>query len=78
VHRFEDHKSFLQPLMDFFAVRGRSPDVDKLPETAEVIRALGSLKRAFHLIQNATGAEAWAEIAAKRAQDLPISLHSPV
>jgi DNA phosphorothioation-associated putative methyltransferase len=60
--------------MDFFAARGRLPDVDELPETAAVISALGSLKRAFRLIQNATGAEAWADIAAKRAQDLLIYL----
>jgi DNA phosphorothioation-associated putative methyltransferase len=74
VHRFEDYKATLQPLMDFFAARGRLPDVDELPETADVINALGSLKRAFRLIQSATGAEAWAEIAAKRAQDLLIYL----
>jgi DNA phosphorothioation-associated putative methyltransferase len=74
VHRFEDYKALLQPVMDFFAARGRLPDVDELPETAAVITALGSLKRAFRLIQSATGAEAWAEIAAKRAQDLLIYL----
>jgi hypothetical protein len=50
------------------------PDVDELSETADVISALGSLKRAFRLIQSATGAEAWAEIAANRAQDLLIYL----
>jgi hypothetical protein len=37
-------------------------------------RALGSLKRAFRLIQSATGAEAWTEIAANRQQDLLIYL----
>ena len=60
--------------MDLFAARGRLPDIDELPETADVISALGTLKRAFRLIQNATGAEAWPEIAAKRAQDLLIYL----
>jgi DNA phosphorothioation-associated putative methyltransferase len=74
VDRFENYKALLQPLMDFFAARGRLPDPDELPETAAVITALGSLKRAFRLIQSATGAEAWAEIAAKRAQDLLIYL----
>jgi DNA phosphorothioation-associated putative methyltransferase len=74
VHRFEDYKPLLQPLMDFFTTRGRLPDIDELPETANVISALGSLKRAFRLIQSATGAEAWAEIAVKRAQDLLIYL----
>jgi DNA phosphorothioation-associated putative methyltransferase len=74
VDRFEEHKPLLQSLMDFFAARGRLPDADELPETAAVISALGSLKRAFRLIQSATGAEAWAEIAAKRAQDLLIYL----
>jgi hypothetical protein len=48
--------------------------IDELPETADVISALGSLRRAFRLIQSATGAEAWAEIAASRAQDLLIYL----
>ena len=60
--------------MDFFAARGRLPDLDELPETAAVITALGSLKRAFCVIQSATGAEAWVDIAAKRAQDLLIYL----
>lgn len=74
VDRFEDYKALLQPLMDFFAARGRLPDPDELPETAAVITTLGSLKRAFRLIQSGTGAEAWAEIAGKRAQDLLIYL----
>jgi DNA phosphorothioation-associated putative methyltransferase len=74
IDRFEIYKALLQPLMDFFAARGRLPDLDELPETAAVITALGSLKRAFRVIQSATGAEAWAEIAAKRAQDLLIYL----
>ena len=74
VDRFEDYKELLQPLMDFCAARGRLPDPDELPETAAVITALGSLKRAFRLIQSATGAEAWADIAGKRAQDLLIYL----
>ena len=74
VERFEDYKALLQPLMDFFAARGRLPDLDELPETAAVITALGSLKRAFRIMQSATGAEAWAEIAATRAQDLLIYL----
>jgi DNA phosphorothioation-associated putative methyltransferase len=74
IDRFENYKPLLQPLMDFFAARGRLPDLDELPETAAVITALGSLKRAFRVIQSATGEEAWAEIAAKRAQDLLIYL----
>jgi DNA phosphorothioation-associated putative methyltransferase len=74
VDRFEDHQPLLQPLMDFFAARGRLPDLDELPEIAAVINALGNLKRAFRLIQSATGVEAWTEIAAKRAQDLLIYL----
>jgi DNA phosphorothioation-associated putative methyltransferase len=60
--------------MDFLTLRGRLPDVDELPETAAVISALGSLKRAFRLIQSATGTETWADIAAKRPQDLLIYL----
>jgi DNA phosphorothioation-associated putative methyltransferase len=60
--------------MDFFATRGRLPDIDELPETAAIIETLGSFKRAFRLIQSATGGEVWAEIAAKRAQDLLIYL----
>jgi DNA phosphorothioation-associated putative methyltransferase len=74
VDRFEDHQAILEPLMEFFAARGRLPDEDELPETATIIKTLGSLKRAFRLIQSATEAEAWAEIAAKRALDLLIYL----
>ena len=74
VDQFENYKPVLQPLMDFLTARGRLPDGDELPESAAVIKALGTLKRAFRLIQSATGAEPWAEIAAKRAQDLLIYL----
>ena len=74
VDKFENYKTALQPLMDFLAARGRLPDGDELPEAAAVVTALGSLRRAFRLIESATGAAPWAEIAAKRAQDLLIYL----
>jgi DNA phosphorothioation-associated putative methyltransferase len=74
VDRFETYKSVLQPLMDFFTARGRLPHEDELTETAAVISALGSLKKAFRLIERGTGAEVWAEIAAKRGEDLLVYL----
>ena len=62
-------------LMDFMAARGRLPADDELPEAAASIReTFGSLKRAFRLVEKATSAEQWDEIARGRALDLLIYL----
>lgn len=72
---YEQHKDLLASLMDFVAARGRLPADDELPNAAVSIReTFGSLKRAFRLVEKATRAEQWDEIARGRALDLLIYL----
>lgn len=71
---FERHRTLLEPLMEFYAWRGRLPESDELTEYADIRQALGSLKRAFRVIQEATVAAEWERISDERAQDLLVHL----
>jgi DNA phosphorothioation-associated putative methyltransferase len=71
---YSEHEQLLRPLLDFVTDRGRLPADDELAETSAVRGALGSIRRAFQVIEHVTGSEPWAEIAALRAQDLSIYL----
>ena len=70
---FENNKDILEPLMESLAAYGRLPSADEFPETSEVIERLGSIKRAFKLIQKVTNGS-WEEIAQKRTEDLLVYL----
>jgi DNA phosphorothioation-associated putative methyltransferase len=74
VDLFERHKLVPSPLMNFVAKHGRVPANDEMPELSAVTTAFGSLKRAFRVIETATGVESWAAIARSRALDLLIYL----
>ena len=67
---FERHKLLFAALMDFYADRGRVPEVAELEVGAELVEALGSVKRAFAVVRKVTGAEQWDLIREERAQDL--------
>ena len=56
---FEQHKAILEPLMEALTRYGRIPGEEELPEAAEITESLGSLKRAFKLIQKVTDDEPW-------------------
>ena len=71
---FENNKDILEPLMESLAVYGRLPSADEFPKTPEVIERLGSIKRAFKLIQKVTNEAPWEEIAQKRTEDLLVYL----
>lgn len=71
---FESNKDVLEPLMETLATLGRLPSALEFPETPEVIRRFGSLRRAFRIIQKVTRETPWEEIATKRAEDLLVYL----
>ena len=48
-----------RPLIAFFTDRGRLPTPGELPNGPQLIRAFGSVARAFSLLRRATGAERW-------------------
>ena len=71
---FEQHKDILDPFMEAITQYGRIPGETELPEAAEIIAQLGSLNRAFRLVQKVTDEEPWAEIAQQRKEDLLVYL----
>ncbi len=72
--RFEEHRAVLEPLMAALADLGRLPEADELPESAAVVAAFGSLKRAFALVRRVTGDEEWEAIRRRRTEDLLVYL----
>ena len=71
---FEQHKDILEPFMEALTQYGRIPGEDELSESAAIIESLGSLKRAFRLVQKVTDEEPWANIAQERKEDLLVYL----
>lgn len=67
---FEQHQELLQPLMDFYAARGRLPVVEELSNSPEIEADFGSLKRAFRVVLWATNETDWEEIRRRRSDDL--------
>lgn len=71
---YEEHQATIAPLMEFFAERGRLPEETELPAAAEIREKLGSFKRAFAVVEQATGREQWEQIVHERTQDLLVYL----
>jgi DNA phosphorothioation-associated putative methyltransferase len=71
---YEQHRHSLEALTAFFVQRGRLPVADEIPESKELIRELGSLRRAFALVRLVTGEEQWEQIREERLQDLLVYL----
>jgi DNA phosphorothioation-associated putative methyltransferase len=71
---FEQNRDVLEPFMDALTKLGRVPGPEELPQTGEIIERLGSLKRAFGLIQRVTDAAPWLTIAKRRREDLLVYL----
>src|SRR5207249_4704509 len=57
VTKFEANREVLEPLMDFRSARGRFPDGDECESFAGAASAFGGLRRAFKIVQQATGRE---------------------
>jgi DNA phosphorothioation-associated putative methyltransferase len=69
-----EHRELLDDLAAFVSARGRLPAPEELERFAELERALGSLKRAFRLLQEATEAKAWDVAREARTQDTLVYL----
>lgn len=71
---YETHRELLQPLLDFCSERGRIPADDELPNATQVTATLGSVRRAFRILERAIDTGTWQEITSQRSVDLLIYL----
>jgi len=72
--RFEDYQEQLQPLMDFFAKRGRLPVKGELINQTELLSEFGNFRRAFNVVLQATDEAEWDAIAYRRSLDIQVYL----
>jgi len=71
---YDRHEVLLISLTEFFMKRGRLPVQDEIEDGGTLVEIFGSIKRAFRVICNVTGIEAWEEIRKARTRDLLIYL----
>lgn len=71
---FEQYKTLFEPLTAFIVLRGRLPEESEIDAAREILKEIGSLKRAFNIIRHATGEEHWDKISEARSQDLLLYL----
>ena len=70
-----EHRDKLEPLMEFFAERGRLPAAGELHGGEQgIVDVFGSLKRAWRTVARATGDEEWRAIVQQRSTELLIFL----
>jgi DNA phosphorothioation-associated putative methyltransferase len=71
---FVEHRDLLQPLVDFLNERGRLPGPDEFPGADAIVKALGSLRRAYNVIRRAVGEASWSTVETLRSEDLLVYL----
>ncbi len=71
---FEQNKDILEPFMVALTQYGRIPGPEELAEAAAIEERLGSLIKAFRLVQKVTDEEPWKQIAQRRTEDLFVYL----
>ena len=71
---FGQNRDLLDALANFVTIRGRIPDHSELDVADSISEKVGSLQRAFRIIQQVTGSEQWEKIRAERSQDVLIYL----
>jgi DNA phosphorothioation-associated putative methyltransferase len=69
---FIEHKTLLEPLAAFISDRGRLPAPEELPEYAAIHSALGSVPRAYRVLESVSEKGAWNCVREVRMQDLLI------
>jgi len=67
---FANHRESFQKFMTFVSDRGRLPIESELAAAAELVRATGSIRRAFQVVRRVTDPSHWESIRAERSQDL--------
>lgn len=70
IRSFDDYRPLLEPLLRFFTERGRLPVRGELENEATILAEFRSIARAFAIIEQATGQDAWQKIAEARRHDL--------
>ena len=71
---FQEHRTALEPLIQFVSERGRLPDRSELDTSDEIEAIFGSLKRAFRVVTLVTDADDWDRVRRERAVDLLVHL----
>lgn len=74
VRLLAEHKALLDQLAAFVLARGRLPAPEELPEYSAIEAALGSIKRAFRVLEQASEQQAWDAVRAARTEDLLVYL----
>lgn len=72
--KFEEHRTVLQPLLEFFEHRGRIPVQGELAEEREVVEVFGSVRAALALMRRVDRSYPWEEVARSAADDLAVFL----
>jgi DNA phosphorothioation-associated putative methyltransferase len=67
---FIEHKALLEPLAAFISDRGRLPVPEELPEYGTIQSVLGSVLRAYRVLQGVSDKGAWDCVREQRTQDL--------
>lgn len=71
---YEEHRLILQALMHFVTDRGRLPEDAELESARLIQEKLGSIRRAWRLVEHVTGTAEWTRVRQERSQDLLIYL----
>lgn len=71
---FEANRELLDPLIQFVSDRGRLPAESELEVVSEITTRLGSLNRAFSLVQRLTSTEEWDRVREERSQEVLLYL----
>ncbi|MGY6529973.1 MAG: DNA phosphorothioation-associated putative methyltransferase [Cyanobacterium sp.] len=72
--KFADYQELLQPLMEFYAQRGRLPVKGEIVQEEAIKAEFSSFKRAFRVILQVTKEDEWEAIADQRRQDILLYL----
>ena len=71
---YEQHKELLEPFIQRVVELARIPEADEYRESDAIIEALGSLRRAFNLVQRVTGIGEWDQVRRRKREDLLVYL----
>ncbi|HEY8384215.1 MAG TPA: DNA phosphorothioation-associated putative methyltransferase [Microvirga sp.] len=71
---YASHRPLLDALAAFVAERGRLPERDELREYSDLEAALGSVSRAYRVLERVSGDQSWNAVREARSQDLLVFL----
>lgn len=71
---FKQHQKLLQELESFLEERGRLPEQSELADSAALVTAFGSVRRAFRVLCHETGRHDWSAEAARARNNLLVYL----